>query len=159
MWFKELQRRKRGRTGGGEAKDERDAITKWFGETQPSDLPETSTWWKRQQKDLAAIADITEHGVPQAMITVTQNDSSPELLAAVRRGPGAQPTETEYIEYLKGIRAKGQERPLIEHYSVEHVLSYQRRIHATKQNFFRRNFLTPLGIVREWWVVASVFRT
>ena len=64
----------------------------------------------------------------------------------------------ELIEYLSQRVRSDQGRPKFEECGLEHVLSYQRRIHATKQNFFRRNFLTPLGIVREWWVVASVFR-
>ena len=34
---------------------------------------------------------------------------------------------------------------------LEHVLSYQRRVHATKQSFLKRNVLTPLGIARDWW--------
>ena len=87
------------------------------------------------------------------------NDLSPEMLATARRGPFATPTDSELIEYLSQRVRSDQGRPKFEERGLEHVLSYQRRIHATKQNFFRRNFLTPLGIVREWWVVASVFRT
>ena len=36
----------------------------------------------------------------QTMVTVTANDNNPEMLAAIRRGPFATPTEEEYIEYL-----------------------------------------------------------
>ena len=34
---------------------------------------------------------------------------------------------------------------------MEHVLSYQRRVHATKTSFLKRNVMTPLGIVKDWW--------
>ena len=30
-------------------------------------------------------------------------------------------------------------------------MSYQRRVAATKQNFMRRNKVTSLGIVQDWW--------
>eukprot|EP00973_Karenia_brevis_P068597 9540095-Karenia_brevis.AAC.1 len=101
LFFKEKKRREQTPAAGISSAEPDDKITQLFGQKQPADLPESSVWWKKQQKDLAAIADITEHGIPQAMITVTQSDSSPELLAAVRRGPGAKPTECERLEYLK----------------------------------------------------------
>ena len=41
-----------------------------------------------------------------------------------------------------------------ENYAYEHVLSYQRRIQATKEQFMRRNKKTPLGIIQDWWLVG-----
>ena len=66
---------------------------------------------------------------------ITHNDRVPELLAVIRRGPFAEPTETEQIEYLfTRVRAK-RDTMDFENYAFEHVLSYQRRIQATKEHF------------------------
>ena len=46
------------------------------------------------------MSDDDELGLMQAMVTVTHNDSCPEMLAAIRRGPFATPSEDELIEYL-----------------------------------------------------------
>ena len=51
--------------------------------------------WKKQQQDLFAMSDDSELGLMQAMVTVTHNDSCPEMLAAIRRGPFATPTEED----------------------------------------------------------------
>ena len=87
----------------------------------------------------------------QTMVTVTANDSCPEMLAAVRRGPFATPTEAERIEYLLSTKGRDAERPLTEHYSLEHVLSFQRRVHTLKKDFFKRDVKTPLGRTRDWF--------
>jgi hypothetical protein len=92
-----------------------------------------------------------ELGLMSSMITITQNDSAPEMLAAIRRGPGARPSDEELIEYLLTTKNKDQERPAFEQHSLEHVLSFQRRVHAVKKHFFRRGEKTPLGRLREWW--------
>ena len=82
---------------------------------------------------------------------ITHNDRVPELLAVIRRGPFAEPTETEQIEYLfTRVRAK-RDKMDFENYAFEHVLSYQRRIQATKEQFMRRNKKTPLGVIQDWW--------
>ncbi|MDP6676562.1 MAG: hypothetical protein QGI29_03260 [Pirellulales bacterium] len=128
-----------------------DPCTRIFGEKQPTDLPESSTWWNKQQKDICAIADDAEEGIFQTMVTITHNDSAPEILAAVRRGPGAKPEEHEKIEYLMGRKPRNQHRPVVETHSVEHVLSFQRRVQYMKKEFFRRGKITPLGVFREWW--------
>ena len=87
-------------------------------------------------------------GMMQSMVTITHNDRVPELLAVIRRGPFAEPNETEQIEYLfTRVRAK-REKMDFENYAFEHVLSYQRRIQATKEQFMRRNKKTPLGIIQ-----------
>ena len=87
----------------------------------------------------------------QVMVTVTANDSSPEMLAAIRRGPFSEPTEEELIEYLLQRKRRDQERPPFENYSLEHVLAFQRRVAALKQHFLRRGEKTPLGHVTDWW--------
>ena len=83
--------------------------------------------------------------------TISHNDNCAEQLAAIRRGPGAQPEEEEFIEYLLSRKKRSQERPPCEHYAFEHVLSYQRRVNATKNIFMRRGSTTPLGCIRDWW--------
>ena len=111
----------------------------------------SSAWWKVQSKDLFAITEEGEMGMMQSMVTITHNDRVPELLAAIRRGPFAEPTETEQVEYLL-TRVKAKREALdFENYAFEHVLSYQRRIQATKEHFMRRNSRTPLGIMQDWW--------
>ena len=87
----------------------------------------------------------------QCMVTVTANDSSPEMLASIRRGPFAQPTNEEMIEYLLQRKRRDQERPAFENYSLEHVLAFQRRLGALKENFMRRGERTPLGKTKDWW--------
>jgi hypothetical protein len=52
----------------------------------PSDIPESTAWWRNQQKELFALSDDSENGLMQTMLTVTANDNSPELAACVRRG-------------------------------------------------------------------------
>ena len=86
-----------------------------------------------------------------AMVTITHNDNVPEILASIHRGPFAHPTQEEQIAYLMTRVKVGSKRPSFEDYGLEHVLSYQRRIHATKENFLKRNKATPLGILTDWW--------
>ena len=73
------------------------------------------------------------------------------MLASARRGPFAEPTESERIEYL--VTRLRSERTRLDHesYALEHVLSYQRRIASTKDAFMRRGTMTPLGILTDWW--------
>ena len=66
----------------------------------PVNIPESSAWWQHQAKDLFAITEEGEMGMMQCMVTITHNDRVPELLATIRRGPFAEPTETEQVEYL-----------------------------------------------------------
>ena len=100
------------------------------------------------------------------------------MLASIRRGPGALPTDEEKIDYLMHRRPHAHERPAFEHYSFEHdsrthelllssrplirftssrrcvrhlVLSYQRRVHAIKTHFLKRGCRTPLGRAMDWW--------
>ena len=69
----------------------------------------------------------------------------------MRRGPFAPPTESEKVEYLMTRVKMDRQRSHFENYGLEHVLSYQRRISATKEHFMKRNMKGPLGIVRDFW--------
>ncbi len=84
-------------------------------------------------------------------MTISHNDNCAEMLAATRRGAFATPTEEERIEYLLTRVRKTERRPAFEKSALEHVLSYQRRVHAIKFNFMTKNAETPLGIVQDWW--------
>lgn len=150
LFFKNKRRRECGRPGASAA-DEEDPIKRLFGTAQPADIPESAEWWKRQQRDLFSISDDAELGLMQTMVTVTANDSSPEMLAAIRRGPFAEPSDEEFVEYLLTRKRRDQERPAFENHSLEHVLSFQRRVNAIKTNFMDRNKKTPLGQIRDWW--------
>ena len=101
------------------AADEPDPYKRLFGTAQPSDIQESSEWWKRQQRDLFALSGDDELGLMQTMVTVTANDSSPEMLAAIRRGPLAEPTEREHLEYLLSRKRRDSGgRPLFENHSL-----------------------------------------
>ena len=150
LFFKNKRRQSAGRKGASTA-DETDNMTRLFGQRQPAAIPESSEWWKLQQRNLFAITDPAERGLMQAMITVTHNDSSPEMLAAIRRGPCSAPTTAECSEYLMTRKKRGDARPDFENHSVEHVLSFQRRVHALKTKFLRRGKKTPIGRLRDFW--------
>eukprot|EP00973_Karenia_brevis_P001467 199097-Karenia_brevis.AAC.1 len=150
LFFKNKRRREGGRAGASKA-DEPDPVKRLYGTAQPADIPESSEWWKRQQRDLYAVSDDNELGLMQTMVTITANDSSSEMLAAIRRGPFAAPTQEELVEYLLTRKRRDQERPAFENHSLEHVLSFQRRVNAIKTNFMKRAERTPLGRLRDWW--------
>ena len=135
----------------GQAAGSEDPTAKLFGTAIPSNIPESTAWWKRQQKDLYAITDDAELGLMQEMITISHNDYCPEMLAAIRRGAFAQPTEEEKVEYLLTRIRRDRQRPRFENFAFEHVLSFQRRVQATKQHFFSRSKRTPLGDLEDWW--------
>ena len=86
-----------------------------------------------------------------SLTRISHNDGCADLLATVRRGVGARPTEEEYIEYLLARKKRSQERPPTEYYALEHCLSYQRRVTAIKNVFMLRGKTTPLGVLRDWW--------
>ena len=76
------------------------------------------------------------------MLTITFNDFAPGMLAPAGSGPFTEPTETERAEYpMTRLRT---ERNRIDHanYALVHVLSYQRRVAATKDTLMRRGKLT-----------------
>ena len=72
-----------------------------------------------------AISDDHELGLMTGMVTSTQNDYSPELLAHARRGPCAAPTECEMVEYLMTRRAPGEKRADVQRDATAATLSYQ----------------------------------
>ena len=149
LFFKERRRRQAGRPSV--RPDDPDKMKVLFGTAQPADIPESSAWWQRQQRDLLAMSADEELGLMSAMVTITANDSCSEMLAAVRRGPFAVPTADEALEYLLTTKSVHKDRPHFEEHSLEHVLSFQRRVHAAKKHFFKRGAKTPLGRLREWW--------
>ena len=89
-------------------------------------------------------------------MTITHNNRSPELLAVVRRGPFAKPTKMEQIEYLLTRLPKTESRKHFEKHSLEHVLSFQRRVHASKRFFLKRGKVTPLGLVEDLVAIFSM---
>ena len=119
--------------GHDDFSDDPDPYRKYFGTTMPAYLVESTEWWKRQSRDLLAMSDESEMGLMTTMVTITHNDNCPEMLAVIRRGPFAEPTEDEMLETYMGIRPAHRKRPETEHHAFEHVLSYQRRVHAVKQ--------------------------
>ena len=126
-------------------------MKRYFGTTVPTSIPESSSWWAHQAKDLFALTEQSEMGMMEMMITIAFNDFAPEMLASARRGPFAAPDETELVEYL--MTRLRTERTRLDHqnFALEHVLSYQRRVAATKDTFMRRGKLTPLGIPSDYW--------
>ena len=52
----------------------------------------STAWWADKAKGLFAITEEGELGMMNSMVTITHNDSSPELLAVIRRKPFAMPT-------------------------------------------------------------------
>ncbi len=74
---------------------------------------------------------------------------SKQALACIRRGPFAIPDEHEMVEYL--LSRKRTMRVTAEQHGVYHVIAYQRRLNAIKNEFFRRDNTTPLGKLQDWW--------
>ena len=144
-------RRGRQRGTASATQDDPDHIRRLYGTAIPKNTPESSAWWKEQAKDLFALTEEHELGMMSSMVTITHNDLVPEMLANIRRGPFSPPTETEQIEYLLTRVRTDRPKSDFENYGMEHVLSYQRRIAATKERFMKRNHKTPLGIVRDYW--------
>ena len=86
-----------------------------FGTAPPADRPESKEWWERQQRDISAITDDGELGLMSMMVTVSHNDSAPEMLAAIRAGPLAAATPDESIEYLLGRKEDKKKRHMPVH--------------------------------------------
>ena len=85
LFFRNFMGRNRGVANASDA-DAADPLTRLYGTVMPSDIPESTAWWRNQQKELFALSDDSENGLMQTMLTVTANDNSPELAACVRRG-------------------------------------------------------------------------
>ena len=107
--YRQNKHRQKDRNKPANAEADADGFQRIFGDKLPSNLPETPGWFRRKQKELFAMADDAELGAFATMTTVTANDWTPEMLAAVRRGPLAAPTEDEMTEYLRLVRYKGDQ--------------------------------------------------
>ena len=68
LYFKNKRRREAGRKGASAATEE-DPIKRLYGVAQPADIPESSEWWKRQQRDLFAMTNESELGLMQCVVT------------------------------------------------------------------------------------------
>ena len=93
---------------------ERDAYAMLFGRVDPRNLPESGSWGKGRQTELVSVSDDHEHGQMASMVTVTQNDLAPELIAHARRGPCAVPTAEEKFAYLLTRRGPSDKRSKIQ---------------------------------------------
>ena len=83
------------------------------------------------------------------MVTITHNNRCAEMLATVRRGPFAAPTQEERIEFLLTRMKKSDCKVAFADHALEHTLSFQRRVRSIKQDFLKRGVATPLGITQE----------
>ena len=72
-----------------------DNFTKTFGQVVPASTPESTAYWQRRAKELSAMTCDQEMGLFQIMVTVTHNNRCGEMLAVLRRGPFASPTDQE----------------------------------------------------------------
>jgi len=59
----------RARVRGGLGKHTSTKFEKAFGSVIPSSIPESTAWWRRQSKELAAITDDVESGLMNLMAT------------------------------------------------------------------------------------------
>ena len=87
----------------------------------------------------------------QIMITITQNNRNPEMLAAVRRGPFSKPLPQEKIEYLLTRLPETEARKEFETHALEHVMSFQRRVVACKREFLARQKNPPSALLKDYW--------
>ncbi len=129
LFFKNAARRRLGRASPDAPGDN---FAKYYGTVVPSSIPDSTAWWRKQAKELNCICDDAEAGLMQAMVTITHNNRSAEMLATVRRGPFAKPTALEQIEYLFTRVPAKESRKDFEKHPLEHVLSFQRRVLACK---------------------------
>ena len=118
-----INMRNRRRDKSASSGDDPDGFTRNVGTAIPQNIPESSAWWKMQAKDLFALTEEGEMGMMQSMVTITHNDYVPELLASVRRGPFANPTESEMVEYLLTRVKADRHRPKFEDFALEHAMS------------------------------------
>ena len=67
LFFTNKKRQEAGRSGASTGNEE-DPITRIYGPSAPSHIPETTDWWKKQTRDLFAISDEAELGLMQTMV-------------------------------------------------------------------------------------------
>ena len=99
------------------------ANTPAFGRVDPRHIPESGSWWKTRPTELMGVSDDHELGQMTSMVTVTQNDLAPALIAHARRGPCALPTLEEKFAYFLTRRAPSDRRTNIQEDSTAAVLS------------------------------------
>ena len=78
LFYQNYMKRDRGVSNASDP-NAADPLTRLYGTVMPSGIPESTAWWRNQQKELFALSDDSENGLMQTMLTVTANDSSPEL--------------------------------------------------------------------------------
>ena len=128
-----------------------DGFSRAFGTIVPSSIPDSTAWWRRHARELDAITDDAEAGLMNMMVTFTHNNQCAEMLAAVRRGPFALPTNLERIEHLLRRKPANASRKDFEKFGCEHVINFQQRMHDNKMWFLKRDSPSPLGIVQNYW--------
>jgi hypothetical protein len=84
-----------------------DNFQRYLGSSLPSSVPETNSFFRKEQKKVMVMADDAEMGNFGTMTTLTHHNWCPEMLAVIRRGPLAMPTDDELIEHLRMVRYKG----------------------------------------------------
>ena len=86
------------------------------------------------------------------MMTITQNDASPELLAHGRRGVCASSTDDEMVEHLFTHRRSHHEpRPDVTKDACAAVISFQKRTHAVKARFLAQHKRSAIGVPTDHW--------
>ena len=78
LYFKQKGKRE-GQGSDSKDNNDRDPMAELYGTSMPADIPESTGWWQRRQRDVFAMSDDAEHGLMQAMVTVTHNDTTPEM--------------------------------------------------------------------------------
>ena len=63
----------RARVRGGLGKQTSTKFEKAFGSVVPSSIPESTAWWRRQSKELAAITDDVESGLMNLMVSACRS--------------------------------------------------------------------------------------
>jgi hypothetical protein len=75
-----------------------DNLAQRYGTSVPAGIVNSEPYWKARQADLACVEK--QNRDADYMITITQNDMAPELLAAIRNGPGAGASVDDMVQYL-----------------------------------------------------------
>ena len=97
------------------------------------------------------MSDDHELGQIMSMVTVTQNNFAPKLIAHARRCPCALPTQQEKFAYFLTRNAPSHRQQNTKEDSTASVLSHQLRILSVKRNFLVRHKRTSLSAnVANW---------
>ena len=115
-----------------------------YGTDVPNTIPGSKGYWSSRLLDVLAMS--RELGKPDFFVTLTENDSWPELQAHITRGAG---------EAAKGLEF---DEPLPEHifqdpameFPTETVLAFQKRFRLFREKVLE-NVNGPLGQVNGYW--------